>query len=378
MKGHQGQIVRETGGLLWLNNIYNVDLTSSDYTTGFKTDLHQIADDIVQAHDPDYRLCHQQTAGGQPMVTSDSTYDVLVEENVEYGQGLTHDGISALPTAKPLLLDVYVPDNDSTNRPVYMFIHGGGFNGGSKTAAHILDMAHFFASRGWVFVSINYRTSEDIGTIHTGIVPPEWEAMITDPNNIAQGIAIYTAQRDAKAAMRWIAANAEDYQINRDFITVGGGSAGAITAITLGISNQEDFRDEISIAEDPTLLSTHLEQNYEIKSIVDFWGGNIALEILEMVYGHQRFDSEDPELLIVHGTEDPAVLFSEAEELVALYGGTGAYVELVPLFGLGHGVWNAIFEGKTLAELSFDFLVKQQKLITQTSAHDDIFKNTFE
>ena len=30
-------------------------------------------------------------------------------------------------------------------------------------------------------------------------------------------------------------------------------SAGAITTIALGISNQEDFRDEISINDDPTL-----------------------------------------------------------------------------------------------------------------------------
>ena len=91
------------------------------------------------------------------------------------------------------MLDVYVPDNDDQNRPVYMFVHGGGFTGGSKTAAHIVHMAGQFASRGWVFVSINYRTTQNIGTIHTGIVPQEWEdasSLLDSPSQIPQFLAI--------------------------------------------------------------------------------------------------------------------------------------------------------------------------------------------
>ena len=53
-KGHQGDIVIETGGLIWLNSIYNIDLASNDYKTGFNTDLHAIANDIVNRHDPYY------------------------------------------------------------------------------------------------------------------------------------------------------------------------------------------------------------------------------------------------------------------------------------------------------------------------------------
>ena len=302
----------------------------------------------------------------EPEVTCESTYAVLLEEDIIYGEGLSHDGNSPVPTPVPLILDVYVPDNDSENRPVYMFVHGGGFTGGSKTAQHIVEMANYFASRGWVFVSINYRTTQNIGTIHTGIVPQEWEAATTqtvDPSDVPQGLAIYAAQRDAKAALRWIVANADNYNINTDFITVGGGSAGAITAVTLGISDQEDFRDEISIAEDPTLASTNLDQSYEIQSIVDFWGSNVALEVLEGVFGHHRFDSDDPDLFIAHGTEDPAVLFSEGEELVHLYDSTGAHVNFNPLIGRGHGVWDATVDGLSLRDLSFNFLVERQGLV---------------
>jgi len=54
-KGHQGQIVIETGTMIWLNSIYNVDLSSLNYDTGFTTDLYTIAQDIINGHDPNYK-----------------------------------------------------------------------------------------------------------------------------------------------------------------------------------------------------------------------------------------------------------------------------------------------------------------------------------
>ena len=54
-KGHQGQIVIETGTMVWINSIYNVDLSSFNYDTGFNTDLHAIAQDIIDNHDSNYK-----------------------------------------------------------------------------------------------------------------------------------------------------------------------------------------------------------------------------------------------------------------------------------------------------------------------------------
>jgi len=54
-KGHQGQIVIETGTMIWLNSIYNVNLSSFNYDTGFNTDLHAIAQDIIDTHDSNYK-----------------------------------------------------------------------------------------------------------------------------------------------------------------------------------------------------------------------------------------------------------------------------------------------------------------------------------
>jgi hypothetical protein len=54
-KGHQGDIVRVTGGLIWLNSIYHVDLNTNTYETGFNTDLHEIAKQITDNHDSNYK-----------------------------------------------------------------------------------------------------------------------------------------------------------------------------------------------------------------------------------------------------------------------------------------------------------------------------------
>ena len=53
-KGHQGDIIIETGSLLWLKSIYNVDLSTNTYKTGFNTNLHEIANSIYSNHNTEY------------------------------------------------------------------------------------------------------------------------------------------------------------------------------------------------------------------------------------------------------------------------------------------------------------------------------------
>ena len=54
-KGHQGQIGIEAGTLVWLQSIYNIDLGTNTYETGFNTDLHEIAKQVTDSHDPNYK-----------------------------------------------------------------------------------------------------------------------------------------------------------------------------------------------------------------------------------------------------------------------------------------------------------------------------------
>jgi len=305
-------------------------------------------------------------------------YEVLKNEDIVYARGLAHTKTSSNPSAVPLRLDVYFPDDNSTDRPVLMFIHGGGFTGGIKHKPEIVEMAEYYASRGWVYVSIDYRTTEELGDIddmsqkeiidyYQGIAPKEWIEHTFEgaesTKQIQQSVAMYAAQRDSKAALRWIVANADAHSIDVDEIAVGGASAGSITTIALGISNESDFRDEISINEDPTLATTNLNETYDVKSMVYFWGSNVKVELYNTVYEVDRYDAEDPELFMAHGDgNDPVTPYEGALALQDIYDSLGIYNELVTLEGHGHGAWNAVVDGKGIFELSFDFLIDRQKL----------------
>lgn len=300
-----------------------------------------------------------------PIVNAVSTYNVTVDEDIIYADGLSL--VAGSKVEMPQLLDLYYPDNTATNRPVYLFIHGGGFQGGTKTKPEIIDMAHYFASRGWVFASVDYRTTSDLdGSEFTGIAPQAWIDFTLQnaetPDQARTSIAMYAAQRDVKAALRWMVANADTYNMDTAYITVGGASAGAISTIALGISDQADFRDEVSATDDPTLASTNLDQTYEVSTMVDFWGSNVKLDLLQSVYGVDRYDSNDPDLFIAHGTDDPTVLFSEGEELDSIYTALGILHQFVPLVDKGHGAWTATVDGKGLSEMTFDFIVESQNL----------------
>ncbi|MEL0276818.1 MAG: alpha/beta hydrolase [Deltaproteobacteria bacterium] len=305
-------------------------------------------------------------------------YEVLKNEDIVYARGLAHTKTSSNPSAVPLRLDVYFPDGNSTDRPVLMFIHGGGFTGGIKHKPEIVEMAEYYASRGWVYVSIDYRTTEELGDIddmsqeeiidyYQGIAPKEWIEHTFEgaesTKQIQQSVAMYAAQRDSKAALRWIVANADTYSIDVNEIAVGGASAGSITTIALGISNESDFRDEISIDEDPTLATTNLNETYDVKSMVYFWGSNVKVELYNTVYEVDRYDAKDPELFMAHGDgNDPVTPYEGALALQDIYNSLGIYNELVTLEGHGHGAWNAVVDGKGIFELSFDFLIDRQKL----------------
>ena len=295
-----------------------------------------------------------------PTVKQNATYQVNITEDITYAEGLSHTSLnSSNATVMPLLMDAYVPENDLQNRPLLMLIHGGGFTGGSKQQEALVDIAIYYASRGFVVFSIDYRLRGDMGTI-----PQEWIDATThvDPSELGQLYAMYPVHRDAKAALRWLIANSDNYRINTNYITVGGGSAGAITAIGLGMSELYDYKDEISLSEDNTLSTTNTSETYDVQTILDFWGSDVSIEILELIYGYQRFDSNDPALFIAHGTEDTTVPFSSAEDLKTICETNEVDFIYYPLEGRGHGAWGATVNGKSLSDLSFDFIVDKQNL----------------
>ena len=292
-------------------------------------------------------------------VYSEATYDVIVEEDVIYAQCLSHESWNSDQSEViDLKLDVYKPDNIIANKPAIVHIHGGGFVGGDKQYEPIPYLGNYFARRGWVFFSLNYRLQSDYGTI-----PQEW----VDVGNLMeespdQFLAIYPAQRDCKAALRWVFANALDYQVDTSQVSLSGGSAGAVTAVNLGISTAADYTNELSIEEDETLDTVNIDQSYQVQAIVDFWGSGVAVGAINQIYDVDRYHDQMPPLMIVHGTEDETVPYSSAIELKNIYETQGVDYEFYPLEGRGHGPWGATYNDLGLQELMFNFLVEQQGL----------------
>lgn len=298
-------------------------------------------------------------------VKSSSTYSVVVEQNVKYGEGLSHQTFNSTSySIMDLKLDIYKPANNTRKKPAILLIHGGGFSGGDKSDVNIVNLANYFASRGWVAFSINYRLQSNKGT-----VPTKWIQYAQNSVPLAdqsQFLALYPAHRDAKAALRWLIANANKYNIDTNYITVGGGSAGAVMATTLGITNTIDYTNEISITSDPSLATTNLSSNnYTIKTILDFWGSGVAVTANNNIYGYNRFDHTDAPIMIAHGTNDQTVQFSEALLLKDIYTSSDAIYVLYTLENRGHGPWDATVNGKSLENLSFDFIVEQQHIIVE-------------
>ena len=295
-----------------------------------------------------------------PAIRREATYTVLSSTHV-YGEGLRHSTWGGVATGPvELRLDLFEPQGAPPGRPALVIVHGGGFTGGSRTQAELRSFAEYFTSRGWVSISIDYRLASDRGTL-----PARWAQYVRDNVPAAsqgQAASLYPAARDAKAAVRWLYANAATYQINTRYITAMGGSAGAYLAIVLGVTEPQDFRDEVESSADPTLAGTHLDQPSRVHTVIDHWGGLEHLRTLQALDGRSRFDASDPPMSIVHGTADVTVAFAEAQALRDAYVSTGVAYAFHPLEGLDHGPWSARVGGRTLEQLAMAFVIEQQAL----------------
>jgi len=137
-----------------------------------------------------------------------------------------------LTTGAPLDLytDVYQPVGDMlAKRPAIVWIHGGGFKSGDRTK--IGDVAAEWARRGYVTLSISYRL--DPGNRCQDVQ----DGAFTEPRLSVERArcerAITAAQNDAFSALGWLRSHAAEFKVDTSRLVVGGGSAGAITAINV-------------------------------------------------------------------------------------------------------------------------------------------------
>jgi dipeptidyl aminopeptidase/acylaminoacyl peptidase len=147
-------------------------------------------------------------------------------EAQQFAQPIGENGV-----ATPIALDLYRPADSTAALPTIVFVHGGGFTGGSRSEFD--SMAAEFAERGYVTVTIDYRLSS---------LPYIW---FDTPSDLAAA-AISAAREDTRSAVRWLTAHAESLHVNVNRIALLGYSAGAISAI--GASTYVDGDTSVPVA----------------------------------------------------------------------------------------------------------------------------------
>ncbi|HLP51385.1 MAG TPA: T9SS type A sorting domain-containing protein [Chitinophagales bacterium] len=175
-------------------------------------------------------------------------------------------------TIDSLKLDVFEPDavaDTLTKRPFILLAHGGAFLAGNRADMHYQCME--YARRGFVAATISYRLG--------------WNCAATDllgvcafcqGENYKLQTATYRAAQDARAALRYMAANAATYGIDTAWLFAGGESAGSITAMhaTFWSQQEADVFAPWAVGE-VGLLDTagnQLPNNYTIKGVIDNCG----------------------------------------------------------------------------------------------------------
>jgi acetyl esterase/lipase len=121
---------------------------------------------------------------------------------------------------KDLLLDLYTPAGPA-RLPVIVFVHGGGWSGGTRTTGP--DFRRFFAQDGFAMASIEHQLTPDI----------------TFPSNV----------EDVKTAVRWLRANAAAHRLDANRICFWGTSAGAHLASVAALAPKGTFEGEDNLGE---------------------------------------------------------------------------------------------------------------------------------
>lgn len=141
-------------------------------------------------------------------------------------------------------LDLYLPATGAGPFPLVVWIHGGGFSGGTKTLADGAA-ARRLVDRGFAVASLGYRLSGEA--------------------------RFPAAVLDLKAALRHLRANASDYRIAPDRIGAWGSSAGGHLAAFLGVTG--------GVAEFEDASLGNAKQSSRVQAVVDWYGPSSLLEM---------------------------------------------------------------------------------------------------
>lgn len=220
-----------------------------------------------------------------------SPAQITEQLDVTYGSApsLPDRGNGHTTTPETLRLDVYKVTNAADphrNRPLVVMVHGGGFKAGDKS--QMADLANEWARRGYVALSVEYRTDDD------NQCQKVQHELTTDPVLIREcEAAIAAAQHDTQAAIRWARARATTLGINPTKVAVWGSSAGAVTAVNVAYNST-----------DPGSSGTP-GQSSKVQAIAAMSGA---------AYDTSIIGPGDSPVIQAHNPADQAVLYSVARK----------------------------------------------------------------
>tara|TARA_Y100001001_G_scaffold142760_1_gene147656 strand:- start:2155 stop:3069 length:915 start_codon:yes stop_codon:yes gene_type:complete len=231
-------------------------------------------------------------------------------------------------------VDLYLPRGTDSPAPVLVYIHGGGWVGGSKESS-VLRLVPWM-EMGWAVVNVQYRLGE------VSLAP--------------------AAVEDCLCALRWIIRNASNYNIDPERIVVTGNSAGGHLALTTGmvpasagLDRQCPGSETLSVA---AIINWYgitdvgdLLDGPNTKSYAVEWMGSMPnrFEIAERVSPLTYVRSGLPPILTIHGDADPTVPYQHGVQLHEELSKVGVSNQLHTVPGGRHGGFNrtetiAIFE----------------------------------
>ena len=200
---------------------------------------------------------------------TEPAYDVTVEKDVTYATAMgyyTHAPIGDKGSTFKLLfhsgilkpvtleMDIYKPAGAPEGpRPLLLMMHGGSFFIGNKEEPGQAGWCQYFASLGYVAVSINYRLG--------------FHALKKELRE-----AELRALEDADAALEYLLAR-EDLHIDPERVFAAGTSAGAMTALSLAFRLYGD--------KPMKEVSPRLPGNFRIRGVANLWGSVQDLSVLE-------------------------------------------------------------------------------------------------
>jgi acetyl esterase/lipase len=193
---------------------------------------------------------------------------------------------------RSLRLDLYLPTHGAGPWPVVLWFHG---QPGRKAAAP----ARRLTRAGYAVASVEYRSPR---------------------------VARFPAQlRDARAAVRWIRANAAGHGLDPDHVAAWGESAGGYLAVMLATSAGV-------AALDSTAGGDALADSSRIQAAVNYFGPGRRGAASPLRY----ISPDDSPLFIVHGSADRTVSLGRSQQLHTALQAAGVESTLELVRGAGH------------------------------------------